>query len=268
VTGLLEARDLTVSYDHRLAVANVSLTLNAGEITAIIGPNGAGKSTFLRTLNGQIRQTSGEVLLDGEPLVKLNRRSISRQIAVVAQEAELRFPVTVMEFVLGGRFAWATNTGWGWETERDLQVAQAVLRETELSELSGRLMNELSGGERQRALMARALATEAPILLLDEPTANLDLSHQATLLSLVRNRCDQHQASALVVTHDINLAAQFADNILLMKEGKTLHSGPPQEVLKPQILRDVFEIEVLVDAHPVTGGPRVTPIHDTYRRSI
>ena len=187
---------------------------------------------------------------------------------MVAQEAELRFPVTVLEFVLGGRFAWATNAGWGWETERDVQVAQAVLQETELSELSARLMNELSGGERQRALMARALATEAPILLLDEPTANLDLSHQATLLALVRARCDQHRASALVVTHDINLAAQFADNILLMKDGKTVHSGSPEEVLKPQILRDVFEVEVLVDAHPVTGGPRVTPIHDTYRRSI
>jgi len=258
---MLEARNLTVSYDHRIAVENVSLTLDAGEITAIIGPNGAGKSTLLRTLNGQIRQTSGSILIDGQPLERLNRRSISRRIAVVAQEAELRFPVTVLEFVLGGRFAWATNTGWGWETERDLQVAVAVLKETELSELSGRLMNELSGGERQRALMARALATEAPILLLDEPTANLDLSHQATLLSLVRSRCDRQQASALVVTHDINLASQFADYILLMKHGKTLHSGRPEEVLRPEILEEVFAVKVLVDAHPVTGGPRVTPLH-------
>ena len=258
---VLEARDLKVSYDHRIAVENLSLTLSPGQITAIIGPNGAGKSTLLRTLNGQIRQTSGSILIDGEPLDRLNRRSISRRIAVVAQEAELRFPVTVLEFVLGGRFAWATNTGWGWETERDLQIAGDVLQETELRELSGRLMNELSGGERQRALMARALATEAPILLLDEPTANLDLSHQATLLSLVRSRCDRDQASALVVTHDINLASQFADNILLMKQGKTLHSGPPEQVLRPEILEEVFEVKVLVDAHPVTGGPRVTPLH-------
>ena len=264
---MLEAHDLTVSYDHRIAVANLSLTLKAGEITAIIGPNGAGKSTLLRSLNGQIKHASGEILLDGQPLERLNRRSISRRIAVVAQEAELRFPVTVLEFVLGGRFAWATNTGWGWETEGDLQVAEAVLRETELSELSARLMNELSGGERQRGLMARALATEAPILLLDEPTANLDLSHQATLLSLVRNRCDRHQASALVVTHDINLASQFADNILLMKQGRTLHAGTPEEVLKPQILEEVFEVKVLVDAHPVTGGPRVTPVHAAYRHN-
>ena len=263
---MLEARDLTVSYDHRLAVADLTLALRPGGITAIIGPNGAGKSTLLRTLNGQIRQSSGAILLDGQPLERLNRRTISRRIAVVAQEAELRFPVTVLEFVLGGRFAWATNAGWGWETERDLQVADAVLRETELSDLSGRLMNELSGGERQRALMARALATEAPILLLDEPTANLDLSHQATLLTVVRNRCNRDEAAALVVTHDINLAAQFADNILLMSQGRSVHYGTPEQVLQPQILEEVFEVRVLVDAHPVTGGPRVTPLHDTYRQ--
>ena len=256
----LEAHDLTISYDHRIAVADLTLSLTAGEITAIIGPNGAGKSTLLRALNGQIPTSSGAILLDGQPLERLNRRTISRQIAVVAQEAELRFPVTVLEFVLGGRFAWATHSGWGWETEQDLKVAEAVLQETELTELSARLMNELSGGERQRALMARALATEAPILLLDEPTANLDLSHQATLLTLVRRRCDRHNASALVITHDINLAAQFADNIILMKQGKAVHSGPPEEVLTAEILQEVFEVRVLVDAHPISGGPRVTPI--------
>lgn len=262
---MLEAHKVSISYDQRVAVADLTLSLKLGEITAIIGPNGAGKSTLLRALNGQISPSAGAIILDGQPLERLNRRTISRRIAVVAQEAELRFPVTVLEFVLGGRFAWATNAGWGWETERDLQVAEAVLRETELSELSGRLMNELSGGERQRALMARALATEAPILLLDEPTANLDLSHQATLLSLVRNRCDSHKAAALVVTHDINLAAQFADNILLMKQGIAVDSGKPEQVLQPQLLQDVFEVKVLVDAHPVTGGPRVTPVHDSFR---
>jgi len=262
---MLEGRDITVAYDQRIAVADVTLSLKEGEITAIIGPNGAGKSTLLRTLNGQLSQSSGAVLLDGEPIERLSRRNISRRIAVVAQEAELRFPVTVLEFVLGGRFAWATHSGWGWETDRDLNVAESVLRETEMSSLSTRLMSELSGGERQRALMARALATEAPILLLDEPTANLDLSHQATLLSLVRARCDQHRAAALVVTHDINLASEFADNILLMKQGRTVNSGRPAEVLTPEILRDVFEIRVLVDAHPVTGGPRVTPVHEPIR---
>src|SRR6476646_10112039 len=128
---MLEARDVTIKYDERVAVANVSVTLAPGEITALIGPNGAGKSTFLRALNGQVRRSAGVVLLEGEPIDKLSRRTIGRRIAVVAQEAELRFPVTVLEFVLGGRFAWASNAGWGWETERDLSVADAVLRETE-----------------------------------------------------------------------------------------------------------------------------------------
>ena len=260
---MLEARELTIKYDDRTAVAGVSLRLGAGEITSIIGPNGAGKSTLLRALNGQVRRAAGVVLLDGEPIEKFSRRSIGRRIAVVAQEAQLRFPVNVLEFVLGGRFAWASNAGWGWETERDVRVAQAVLRETELAELSGRLMNELSGGERQRAVLARALATEAAFLLLDEPTANLDLSHQATLLALVRNRCDRHESAALVVTHDINLASQFADHILLMKDGEVIKAGTPHEVLTPELLREVFKVTVLVDAHPVTSAPRVTPVHES-----
>ena len=257
---MLEARDLTVSYNDRVAVSGVTVTLAPGEITAVVGPNGAGKSTLLRSLNGQIQRAAGVVLLDGQPIDKYNRRTIGRRIAVVAQEAELRFPVTVLEFVLGGRFAWGPNSGWGWETEGDLSIAEEVLAETELTQLSGRLMNELSGGERQRAVLARALATEAAFLLLDEPTANLDLSHQGTLLALVRNRCDTRQASALVVTHDLNLAAQFADRILLMKNGNAVRAGKPHEVLTPQLLHQVFDVEVLVDAHPITGAPRVTPL--------
>jgi iron complex transport system ATP-binding protein len=257
---VLEARDLTIKYNDRVAVSNVTLTLGAGEITALIGPNGAGKSTLLRGLNGQVARASGAVFLDGQPIEKYNRRTIGRRVAVVAQEAELRFPVTVLEFVLGGRFAWGPNSGWGWETERDLQVAAQVLAETELADLSGRLMNELSGGERQRAVLARALATEATFLLLDEPTANLDLSHQSTLLARVRKRCDNQQTSALVITHDLNLASQFADRILLMKNGKVVRLGKPDEVLTSRLLNEVFEVEVLVDAHPITGAPRVTPI--------
>ena len=257
---MLEARDLTISYDDRIAVSDVTLTLAPGEITALVGPNGAGKSTLLRSLNGQVPRTSGAVLLDGQPIEKYNRRTIGRRVAVVAQEAELRFPVTVLEFVLGGRFAWGPSSGWGWETEQDLRVATDVLAETELHELSGRLMNELSGGERQRAVLARALATEAAFLLLDEPTANLDLSHQATLLNLVRHRCDTRHASSLVVTHDLNLTAQFADRILLMRDGKVVRLGKPEEVLTPELLNRVFNVEVLVDAHPITGAPRVTPI--------
>ena len=262
---VLEAQNISVKYGERVAVAGVSLRAVPCEVTAIIGPNGAGKSTLLRALNGAILPTSGEVLLDGKPLRSFARRGVGRRIAVVAQEAELRFPVTVMEFVLGGRYAWSSAGAWGWETERDVTVAQEVLRETELEDFSARLMSELSGGERQRAVLARALATEAGILLLDEPTANLDLAHQAALLKLVRSRCDRRGASAVVVTHDINLAAEFADRVLLLLKGKAVAAGSPREVLTTELLREVFEIRVLVDAHPVTGAPRITPVHEARR---
>jgi iron complex transport system ATP-binding protein len=262
---MLEARDITVTYGSRLAVSRVSLTLAPHQVTAIIGPNGAGKSTMLRTLNGGLEPASGELLLDGQVLKSYSRRAIARRVAVVAQEADLRFPVTVFEFVLGGRYAWASGAGWGWETSHDVRVAREVLRETQLESLGGRLMNELSGGERQRAVLARALATEAGVLLLDEPTANLDLAHQAAILALVRNRCNSRGAAALVVTHDINLAAEFSNQVLLMKDGRTVAFGRPEEVLTPELLKEVFAVRVLVDAHPLTGVPRITPVHEVLR---
>jgi iron complex transport system ATP-binding protein len=258
---MLEAREISVNYGTREAVKGVSLRVLPREITAVVGPNGAGKSTFMRALNGALKPARGEVLLDERPLLSYARRVVGRRIAVVAQEAELRFPVTVMEFVLGGRYAWSSTGTWGWETQRDVEAARVALRETKLEEYGARLMNELSGGERQRAVLARALATEAAILLLDEPTANLDLAHQAAVLALVRARCDGRGTASVVVTHDLNLAAEFADNILLLKGGRALAYGPPRDVLTPELLREVFEIRVLVDAHPLTGAPRITPIH-------
>jgi iron complex transport system ATP-binding protein len=262
---MIEARNVTIKYGARAAIAEVSLKLRAGEVIAIVGPNGAGKSTLLRALNGALEPAAGQILLDDVPVGSYARRAIGRRIAAVAQEADLRFPVTVLEFVLGGRYAWASSSMWGWETNRDLEIAAGVLRETQLQDLSGRLMNELSGGERQRAVLARALATEAAILLLDEPTANLDLGHQAAILALVRERCDKRGAGAVVVTHDINLAAEFADQLLLLKEGRTIAVGTPAEVLTQPLLHQVFDVNVLVDAHPSTGVPRITPVHDLRR---
>ena len=256
---MLEARNITVKYEEREAIAGVSVQVDSGKVIAIIGANGAGKSTLLRALNGSVKVTSGVVTLDGESIGSYSRRSVARSIAVVAQEAELRFPVTVMDFVLGGRYAW--SNAWGWENARDIKVVTDVLRETALDQFGRRLMNELSGGERQRVVLARALATEAKIFLLDEPTANLDLAHQASILSLIRARCDRGDTAAVVVTHDLNLAAEFADQVLLLRDGRTIAIGPPAEILTPELLEEVFHLRVLVDAHPISGAPRITPVH-------
>ncbi|HYW71732.1 MAG TPA: ABC transporter ATP-binding protein, partial [Pyrinomonadaceae bacterium] len=196
---------------------------------------------------------------DGQAIASYSRRTVARRVSVVAQEAELRFPVTVMDFVLGGRYAW--SNAWGWENARDLEIVSQVLAETSLGQFKNRLMNELSGGERQRVVLARALATEAKIFLLDEPTANLDLAQQAMMLALVRSRCNRGDTAAVVVTHDINLAAEFADRILLLKDGRAITTGSPAEVLTSEWLWQVFDLRVLVDAHPVSGAPRITPIH-------
>lgn len=153
---MLEARNVSINYGTRQAVANVSLRVSPGEMTAIVGANGAGKSSLLRALNGALPVSRGEIFLDGKLLSSYARRAIGRRVAVVTQEALLAFPVSVLQYVLGGRYAWSGSGMWGWESERDLEIAFEVLRETELETFSTRLMNEVSGGERQRIVLARA----------------------------------------------------------------------------------------------------------------
>jgi len=233
-----------------------SFGLETGEIIALLGPNGAGKTTLIRALNRTLPVAHGEIRLDGKRLAELSRREIAKRIAVVAQENETKFPVTVLEFVLSGRFV--HGGAFGWESESDIEIARRSLCDCDLSEFADRFMNELSGGERQRVVLARALATGANILLLDEPTANLDLAHQALMFRLVRERCREKGASAIVITHDLNLAAEFADRVLLLSGGRVLTAGPPAEVLTVENISSVFAVDVLLDENPVTGNVRVT----------
>src|SRR5687767_7967730 len=170
---MIEVRDIQVSYGEREVLRDVAFELRDGEIIALLGANGAGKTTLIGALNATLPISSGEIDLDGRPLPKMSRREIARSIAVVAQENETRFPVTVLEFVLSGRFV--HGNAFGWETDADVEFAEGALKDCDLMGYAGRLMNHLSGGERQRVVLARALAAGARVLLLDEPTANLDL---------------------------------------------------------------------------------------------
>lgn len=255
---MLKARDISVRYGERAALADVSFDLPEGKVLAILGANGAGKTTLVRSLNGTVAVTSGEAMLNGDSLATLSRREIASRIAVVAQENETRFPVSVIEFVLAGRLVYGGS--FGWESESDIKAAWRALQDCDLVEYASRLMNELSGGERQRVVLARALATDAHILLLDEPTANLDLAHQAMMFRLVRERCDSCGASAVVITHDLNLAAAFADEVLMLKNGRIAAMGTPTKVLTAENVREVFDVDVMLDAHPLTGGVRVTSV--------
>ena len=256
---MLEVQNISINYGVCAVVQDVSFTLESGKIIALLGANGAGKTTLLKALNGSLPIAQGSILLDEYHLKDFSRREIAQRIAVIAQETETKFPVSVLEFVLAGRFA--HGTAFGWETEKDLQIAIECLELCDLVNYESRQMNQLSGGERQRVVLARALATQAKILLLDEPTANLDLAHQALMFRLVRERCATCDSSAIVITHDLNIASEFADEIILLKNGAILAKGAPEKVLTEENLNEVFNVKVLLDVNPHSGKRRVTTIY-------
>lgn len=256
---MIETRNISVNYGGRSVLRDLSFELKSGEIIALLGSNGTGKTTLIRALNGLIPLSSGEVRLDAKRLADHSRREIAQRVGVVAQENETKFPVTVLEFVLAGRFA--HGRAFGWESDEDIAHAQESLAACDLADYWSRLMNELSGGERQRVVLARALATNAEVLLLDEPTANLDLAHQALMFRLVRQRCHEHGAAAIVITHDLNLAAEFGDEIMLLKDGGVFAKGKPADVLTAENIDAVYGVNVLLDENPASRKVRVTMVY-------
>jgi iron complex transport system ATP-binding protein len=256
---MLSVKNISVDHGDRAVLKDISLELRNGEIIALLGANGAGKTTLLRALNGSVSIANGGIDIGGKRLSQFSRREIARRIAVVAQENETKFPVTVLDFVLAGRFS--SVSAFGWESENDVAAAHLGLSQCDLDEFADRLMNELSGGERQRVVLARAIATDAKIFLLDEPTANLDLAHQGLMFRLIRERCRELNCSAIVITHDLNLAAEFAGQVLMLKDGKVFAFGPPAEVLNRQNIDEVYNVQVLLDENPASGRVRITTVY-------
>ncbi len=252
---MLELRNVHFGYENEV-LRGITLSLRPGEILALLGPNGAGKSTLLNLAHGALRPSQGEVLLDDRPIRAFSRREIARRIALVAQSGELRFPLTALEYALTGRFA--HGSALGFDSPRDLEIAERALAETDAAQFARRPFNQLSSGERQRVVLARALAQEAPLLLLDEPTANADIAHQISLLALLQRLTRENRIGALVVTHEINLASEFADRVALLQNGALLACGPPAQVLTAPLLGDVFQLPLLVDRHPQSGNPRIS----------
>ncbi|MBL8189702.1 MAG: ABC transporter ATP-binding protein, partial [Acidobacteria bacterium] len=255
-TNTLSLRNIHFSYHQRPVLSGVSLELRAGEIVALLGPNGTGKSTLLGVAYGALQPSAGEVLFDGQPINRFSRRELAARIAVVAQSGEVRFPLTALEYVLTGRFAYASSIGF--DSPHDVELAMQALRDTDAAQFTHRFFNELSSGERQRVVLARALAQQSRLLLLDEPTANADIAHQVSLLSLVRTLTHERGLGALVVTHEINLAADFADRVALLKDGSLLACGAPAEVMTEPLLSELFDTSLAVDVHPASGKPRVS----------
>jgi len=240
-------------YGERPILHDITLETRPGEFLTVIGPNGSGKSTLLKGMCGLLKPFSGSVQLDGRPMGNSSRAFIARNIALVPQGAFLPELFTAMEIVLMGR---TPHLGLlRYEGSSDILAAAIAMEATETGRLAGRRINQLSGGERQRVLMARALAQEAVILLLDEPTANLDINYQAAILEFLKKLCLEKGLTIVSALHDINLASQYGDRIIMLKDGAIYKEGRPQDVIDSPTLREVFGIEVTVYAHPVNGLP-------------
>lgn len=250
----LEARQLAFS-SPQFRLHPLNLAVRRGELLAIIGPNAAGKSTLLKLLAGLYQPEAGAVLLDGRPIGTLPRRERARRVAMVQQESPLFFPIRALPFVLQGRHAFSRL--FGFETEQDVQMARQALIATRAAHLTERPMQELSGGEKQRVILARALAQQPELLLLDEPTLHLDIGYQVELLRMVRQLAREELYAVVLVSHELNLAAEYADTVLLLDHGRLLRYGAPAEVFDRELLEQVFRTELDVFVHPESGRPRV-----------
>lgn len=251
----IEASSVGVVINGKRILHDVTFDARAGEVHALIGPNGAGKSTLLATITGDQTLAEGRITVAGRPLQAWSARELSRRRAVLLQHNDVFFPFTVQQVVEMGRAPWQRT-----ELERDDDEAvAAAIAETDIARLSGRQVPSLSGGERARAALARVLAQRTGIILLDEPTAALDLRHQEDVLRLAREAAAAGDA-VIVVLHDLNLAAAYADRISLLQQGRLVTTGSPAEVLTAERITEVYRYPVEVVAHPTSGALVVLPI--------
>jgi len=260
---MLEAQGLTCAYDGRSVLENLCLAARPGEVLALIGPNGVGKSTLLRAMARLLRPQRGKILLAERDLWRASPRAVARRLALAPQASGRRWPITVGEMVALAR---APHRGWLLPlTARDRTAVQQALEQTGLLHLRDRRLTELSGGERQRAVLARVLAQEPQVLLLDEPTSHLDLRYQSEILALVQQLAHRQDMTVGVSLHDLNLAALYADRLALLCDGRLLAVGPAAEVLTPARLSHVYGVEIVVAPHPLYGTPLVVPAIDRDR---
>ncbi|MEU3165344.1 ABC transporter ATP-binding protein [Streptosporangium sp. NPDC006930] len=254
----LQALDVRLGYGDRVVVDGLDLGIEAGTVTTIIGPNGCGKSTLLRAMGRLLRPSGGEVLLDGKRIDKMPSREVARILGVLPQAPSAPEGLTVADLVARGRHPHQT---WyrQWSSDDESAVGEALAM-TGLLDLGERPLDELSGGQRQRAWISMALAQGTDLLLLDEPTTFLDLAHQIEVLELVRRLHGELGRTVVMVLHDLNLAARYADRLVAMREGRVVAAGPPAEVLTETLLAEVFELDAKVIEDPVTGTPLVVPI--------
>ncbi len=254
---MLRAENIHTAYGDKPVLNGINLHLTPGKILSVIGPNGSGKSTLLRVLSGVLPLQAGHIWVQNRELTRLSATERARSIAVVPQAINLPPAFTAFETVLLGR---TPHLNWfGSASQRDLTAVEQAMQRTQTFELAHRPVGELSGGEQQRVMLARALAQSAPILMLDEPTAHLDLQFQINLLELIRCLAREEKLAVLIILHDLNLASRYADKVAMLVDGRLMAEGSPREVLTPGLLSRVYQVPLQVHAVGAGGFPMITP---------
>ena len=252
---ILKIDEIECSYGAVKVLNGLNFSIEGGSFTGIIGPNGSGKSTLLKSLSRVLKPVKGAVLLNEEDLYSLDTRDVAKKMAVVPQETAVNFSFTVKDVVIMGR---SPHLGlFQSEGIKDFEVARQAMELTNTYHLADRLITAISGGERQRVIIAKALTQEPKIILLDEPTSHLDINHQIEILSLLKRLNRENNLTIIAVFHDLNLAAQYCDSLVLMKSGSIFTLGEPEEVLTTDNIKEVYGASVLVRKHPVTGRPSI-----------
>ena len=250
----LKIKDVGFSYASVPVLNGICIELTASEMLGIVGPNGAGKSTLIRCIDRILKPQRGSILLDGQDIKEMHLMELARKIGYIPQSASQVFPATVFDTVLMGR---RPHLGWR-SSEKDTEMVLETLQLLNIEEFAMRDINELSGGQQQKVFIARALTQEPEILLLDEPTSNLDIRHQLEVMDIIKNIVRERGISAIMAIHDLNLASRYADRIVMMNSGKIFAAGNPTSVLTPENIKHVYGVEVKVNNHD--ERPYIVPI--------
>jgi iron complex transport system ATP-binding protein len=256
VTEAIEIKNLSYAYNDHMVLHNLSFFIQKGDFFVIIGPNGSGKTTLMKIISGLVKLQQGDLTILNKPIYTYTRKALAQKIAFVPQMAPPDFPFTVTELVLMGR---SPHLGpLGLERKNDLEIAQKAMAFTGVEHLAYRKLDQLSGGEQQRVYIARAICQDPRVILLDEPTASLDLAHQIRIMDMMEKLKKEKDVTVVMVSHDVNLAAMYGECLLLLKEGRIVSMGHPKEVLTYQALEEAYGCTILVDESPIGKYPRVT----------
>jgi len=252
----IDAENLYYSYGSYPVLHDLSFSVESGVFFVIIGPNGSGKTTLMKLISRIVKPQTGQINIFGRPIGSYPRKALAKTIAFVPQTSPLDFPFSVTEVVLMGR---SPHLGMlAMEQEKDLKIAMQAISFTGIEHLADRKLDQLSGGERQRVFIARAICQQPQIILLDEPTASLDLAHQVRIMDLMEKLKTEKDVTIVMVSHDVNLAAMYGEHLLLLREGQIVSIGHPNDVLTFQTLEDAYDCKLLVDESPLGQFPRVT----------